>query len=932
LHNRLRVLEIDDTLQEDQIKQKRDFDANPHRFAKNLFAPPNDGKPTFGAAEASTFFESTYHDSDRGHKYVMPPELQERRPPAPEFVFDVEVPSFDEMMTQLNRKKNSSTPGRSGLAYLVWKRLPFLQVLLYELFSRAWKECAVPSSWQVALVILLGKTDDTSKPELMRPIALTNCDGKLFFTFLQVRMTAFMIRNKFLDLSVQKAFAPGISGCIEHNQMLWEAFKKAFHNRLAICVSWLDLRNAYGSVRHNLIQFALAYYHFPPLVTNLIFAYYDALVAMVSTSDWSTVLFNYGIGAFQGCTMSTILFNLTFNLMFEWLKSCDVPRFEITDNISLREPHFADDVAFVTRLPSENQQLLNVAFACLQWTKCMNAKPQKCKSLAYAQFKPGGEHRFQPYQDLTYSAFDPELMIAGEMLIFIAETPFKYLGRKFYVSLTEHAQKEETRTKLLKMLHSVEKTALSGRYKLWLYNNAVVCRMSWPLMVYDFPLSFVESLYDMANQFVKRWAGLSLQGPNPTIIYLPKKEKGLGIHHLVHFFQNLGVVREYLLKYSVDPYVVKLAEWRLQRDRDNAQAKWRATIALQTAERGLALDEMSAAGQTTRAGIGFGSHHSGPLPEQGTREHRKAVAGWAKERRVETQTTKLHELTVQSDWRKWTGVMHQDMSWNRILYRMSDEMLKFYLQGTLQVAPTPAYLKRIGIIKGEACCPLCKRRGGALYHILSCCNVALQQGRYTWRHNEVLKLLHHAVGSFIRRMSPEKVRKAPKKKMFVLAGKKPKKLEKPPALLELACDWRIAVDLPGLHGQFPQHISATAKMPDLVVWSDSIRVIILLELTVPSERGVQAAYERKDLRYGKPGGLKEACVGYTVHLLPVEVGTLGFVADSMRFALRKLGVWSKELSTDFSDMALSCSYIIYVSRKQKSWSDWRMFDPTRLKV
>ena len=117
---------------------------------------------------------------------------------------------------------------------------------------------------------------------------------------------------------------------------------------------------------------------------------------------------------------------------------------------------------------------------------------------------------------------------------------------------------------------------------------------------------------------------------------------------------------------------------------------------------------------------------------------------------MEAQTTKLHELTVQSDWQKWTVVMEQDMGWDRILYRVSDQMLKFYLQGTLQIAPTPAYLKRIDIGKGEACCPLCTRRGGALYHILSVCNVALEQSRYTWRHNDVLKILHHVTGMFIR--------------------------------------------------------------------------------------------------------------------------------------------------------------------------------------
>ena len=431
VHNRLRVLEKDDASKETQAKQNKEFASDPHRFAKNLFTPRTEGKPAFSADEATTFFEKTYTDDDRAHKYEMPPELQQQRPPLPEYLFDVEVPSYEDMVSQLNRKKNSSSPGRSALPYLVWKRLPFLRERLYELFKRAWHERDVPTSWQVATVILFAKTDDTSKPELMRPIALTNCDGKLFFTLVQVKLTEYMVNNNFIDRTVQKAFMSGVSGCIEHNQMLWEALKAAFQQRLSICVTWLDLRNAYGSVRHNLIQFALQYYHFPPMIAQLIFAYYDGLVATVSANGWSTPLFNYGIGVFQGCTMSTILFNIVFNLLFEWLKRCDVPRFEITDGVSIREPFFADDIAFVTRRRSDNQDLLNETGGFLKWTDCMEAKPPKCRSLAYRQFRGRADHQpLQPYEDLTYSAYDPKLTIVGD--------PITFIGRADEISGPQH--------------------------------------------------------------------------------------------------------------------------------------------------------------------------------------------------------------------------------------------------------------------------------------------------------------------------------------------------------------------------------------------------------------------------------------------------------------------------------------------------------------
>ena len=59
-----------------------------------------------------------------------------------------------------------------------------------------------------------------------------------------------------------------MSGCVEHTYLLNEALKDAKKNRRQIVVSWVDLANAYGSVPHNLIQFALEWYHVPECIRN----------------------------------------------------------------------------------------------------------------------------------------------------------------------------------------------------------------------------------------------------------------------------------------------------------------------------------------------------------------------------------------------------------------------------------------------------------------------------------------------------------------------------------------------------------------------------------------------------------------------------------------------------------------------------------------
>ena len=503
------------------------------------------------------------------------------------------------------------------------------------------------------------------------------------------------------------------------------------------------------------------------------------------------------------------------------------------------------------------------------------------------------------------------------------------LGRKIYATPKESLQRTKTLERLKVLLGAVDAKPLLGAMKAWLYNNAVVQQLSWSLMVYGFPISFVDELDALANSFIKKWFGLPLHGPNPVILYLPKKEKGFGMVKLTNYFKDLGVVREHLLKYSGDPVVRQLAERRLTQAKANDQKKWTAPTALDNAERGLVLDSLTAAGQTSLNGLGYGAQKRAPLPEPGSKTHREAVMEWNKSQNVHLLLVSLHELTQQQDWRQWDGVMAQDLSWNRMLYRMSARDIKFLLQGTLQIAPSPAYLKTIGKLE-SALCPLCFTHQGSFRHIESYCLFALNQGRFKWRHDEILRILHYVTGKVARKMTAKKVKKVQKRgmKVFVKEGEHDKatKTKKEPTILETACDWRITVDLPGVHYNFPAHIAITGERPDLVLWSETLKLVVLIELTVPSECNITDAHQRKSKKYGEPGGLCDEIRnrGWKVELMPVEVGVLGYIAVTTQKALKRVGIWTKGLETTLSEIALRCSYVIFVSHKTLAWAPWRM--------
>ena len=92
-----------------------------------------------------------------------------------------------------------------------------------------------------------------------------------------------MLSNTYIKLIKQKGFLSEIAGCIDHTFVLWETLRNATDEQKSFVTTWIDLANAYGSVRHNLIQFALNWYHVPQFIQDLIFAYYELLCAKIVT-------------------------------------------------------------------------------------------------------------------------------------------------------------------------------------------------------------------------------------------------------------------------------------------------------------------------------------------------------------------------------------------------------------------------------------------------------------------------------------------------------------------------------------------------------------------------------------------------------------------------------------------------------------------------
>ena len=137
----------------------------------------------------------------------------------------------------------------------------------------------------------------------------------------------------------------------------------------------------------------------------------------------------------------------------------------------------------------------------------------------------------------------------------------------------------------------------------------------------------------------------------------------------------------------------------------------------------------------------------------------------------------------------------------------------------------------------------------------------------------------------------------------------------------MARDWKLQADLSN-RLVFPNEIVATRLRPDILIYSQEKRLIVILELTVPWEERMDEAQERKKEKYND---LVYNCRenGWRPWCFPIEVGARGYAAKSVSYALSSLGVTGrrrKQIVREACGQAERASNWLWLKRKDRNWS------------
>ena len=179
---------------------------------------------------------------------------------------------------------------------------------------------------------------------------------------------------------------------------------------------------------------------------------------------------------------------------------------------------------------------------------------------------------------------------------------------------------------------------------------------------------------------------------------------------------------------------------------------------------------------------------------------------------------------------------------------MAPLRISFILRSVYDLLPSNANLVKWGKSEDPSC-PLCNGRQ-TVEHVLSSCNAALTQGRYTWRHNQVLKVLANAVqfNATLFNSIKNRTRHPEPETVFLTAGSKktwpttttnPLQRSCKRGLLGEADDWECAAEI----------IHKSGLRSDIGLHSQKAKQILLIELTVPYESRIEESHVYKNEKY-----------------------------------------------------------------------------------
>ena len=248
---------------------------------------------------------------------------------------------------------------------------------------------------------------------------------------------------------------------------------------------------------------------------------------------------------------------------------------------------------------------------------------------------------------------------------------------------------------------------------------------------------------------------------------------------------------------------------------------------------------------------------------------------------------KLKELIQQGNLLALAAEEEKNFEWKSYCFNLKKGTLKFILNSRIDTLP-----HRTNLLKWGKCptnkCEHCGAQETTM-HILNGCKIFLEQGRFTWRHDNIVSFISECLDT---------------------------------------AKYEAYADVPGKRyesgGTIPPKLTITADRQDIVIIDDARKIAKIYELTVPLEPNIHKSHEYKQDKYAY---FQTDCQDHNVDIKAFEIGSRGYITKENEKRLKELyqfctkeGMTFKSFRDKISCLAISSSYYIFVTRKEKDWA------------
>lgn len=335
------------------------------------------------------------------------------------------------------------------------------------------------------------KKDDPKNVKSFRQLTTISCTVNHLHRIFAKRISNHISQNNLFDNVTQKG---GFDCCQPQILKVKNIIQDANKNNKSLCVMFMDISNAFGSVDRNAMYCIMEKYKIDKNIINYVKSFYDSLDFYAKTFTFETDFLRWGenMGILQGCPMSPFLFVLLLDYMFKHIhKKYDKYSYEIGGQ-KISFTAYMDDVCIVSDNMEKMQEIYNETVLLLEKLG-MKVNRQKCAIM-----------KINIDENSNLNIDDIETV-----------NVYKYLGEYISSDGTSTYAFDKTMELLKEKCDCIDNYFLTGENKTKIFNRAIKPWLSRTLVnMYDINNNKRYELTQLLSRYFLRW---NSDNPNAEI-------------------------------------------------------------------------------------------------------------------------------------------------------------------------------------------------------------------------------------------------------------------------------------------------------------------------------------------------------------------------------------------------------------------------------